>query len=243
MPNLPQGQVSVVAVSSEYPQIISALQKKGISVLQIEPCLQLDEPVASHADMQLLHLGKNKILLSPYQKNLILQLEQLGIDVLIGEKLGKEYPTDILYNIAVFDKFYICNDNVISKTAQTHLRKQGLQKIHVSQGYSKCSVCIVDKDSIITADPGIAKAAQKFGISVLEIQPNYIKIPKYNTGFIGGCCGKLSPNLMVFTGKISEHPDYNKIQNFLYNRKIEICELTQEDLLDVGGILPIMEKI
>ena len=229
-----------MAVSSEYPQIIESLEQQGIRVLQVMPCRKLDFPVASHADMQLLHLGGKQVLVSPYQDKLAEQLKELGMEVIIGETLGEKYPTDVLYNIAVMDTYYICNYKTISKTVKELLNKH--HQIQTKQGYSKCSTCIVDEKSIITSDSGIAKAVEPYGISVLKIRSGYIKIPKYDTGFIGGCCGKLQPNLLAFTGNISNHPDYKQIQKFLKKREIEILNLTKDELMDVGGIIPLMEE-
>lgn len=241
IPHLPSRKVTVAAVSSEYEEIITALRKLEIKVLPIKPTNQLDEPVASHADMQLLPVGENYFFLSSEQQQLSQDLMKLGAVVRFGEKLEKEYPKDVLYNAVCLNKFYICNDKTISQKAKSFLEDSGKKAIYVKQGYTKCSVCVVDENSIITADPKIAELSSQNGMDVLLIRPGFIQIPKYDTGLIGGCCGKLDWNQMAFTGKLSQHPDGDKIQSFLKQRKIDVIELTEYPLFDIGSIIPICQ--
>ncbi len=238
-PHLPQSKVTVVAVSEEYPQVISALENLGCTVLTVKVSLQLDKPVASHADMQLMPLGGEHFLIAPNQTELISQLSLIGAKIWIGEQLEAQYPKDVVYNAVRLKNNYICNNKTISKTAKAYFDKQGLNPILVAQGYTKCSVCVVDENSIITADVKIAAAAKSAGIDVLQIRPGYIKIPNYDTGFIGGCCGKLNKDQIAFTGKLSTHQDAEMIKQFLQKRKIEIIELTDKPLFDIGSIIPI----
>ena len=65
----------------------------------------------------------------------------------------------------------------------------GLIRVNVSQGYAKCSTCVVGEDAIITYDRGIAKAADAAGMDVLVIEPGHVDLPGYDTGFIGGASG------------------------------------------------------
>lgn len=242
-PHLPQSNVSAVVVSEEYPQVICALQSREITVLKTVRCDRLDFPVASHTDMQLLPLGDGVCLISLHQSKLKRQLEAFHCKCLVGETLSAKYPLDVPYNAVRIADSYICNCKTISKTAKELWNTQNLCGIFVRQGYTKCSICIVDEHSLITADVGIAKAVQAAGFSVLQIQPGFIQIPQYDTGFIGGCCGKLSQHLMAFTGKLDSHPDGQRIREFLQQRQIDVVELTQENLFDIGGIIPVTENI
>lgn len=55
---------------------------------------------------------------------------------------------------------YICSYKTISRQAQQLLDARGYHPIFVAQGYSNCSVAVVDEHSIITADCGIARACR-----------------------------------------------------------------------------------
>lgn len=239
IPHLPDWAVSTVVISSEFLEIKENLERQNIQVLTMEACQDLASPVRSHADMQMLPLDGNHILISPYQVRLKLELERLGIKVLIGETLNPQYPEDVRYDAVRIHNHYICNPKTVSIAAKSFWDRCNLQPVWVRQGYTKCSVCVVDKQSIITSDPGIAKSALTAGLDVLTISPGFIKLPGYDTGFIGGCTGKLNRDCMAFTGRLDSHPNAQSIRHFLQQRKIEIMELSNQPLVDIGGIIPI----
>ena len=77
--------------------------KKGeCAFLTVDICKQLDVPVRSHADMQVLPLD-DCVLISPYQTRLKTQLEQMNLRVIVGEELEKKYPKDVLYNVCLVE--------------------------------------------------------------------------------------------------------------------------------------------
>ncbi len=74
-------------------------------------------------------------------------------------------------------------------------------------------------------------------MKVLRIRPGDIRLPGYSYGFIGGCCGKLAPDMMAFTGKLDKHRDGTRIKAFLGDRGVRTLELLEGELLDVGGLI------
>ena len=62
----------------------------------------------------------------------------------------------------------IVNDNMICKTNSTsrHLlnfaETNNINIINSNQGYSKCSICIVSENAIITEDSGIERLLKKY---------------------------------------------------------------------------------
>jgi hypothetical protein len=113
--------------------------------------------------------------------------------------------------------------------------------IHVNQGYTKCSVCVVDERSIITSDFGIAAAARQNGLDVLTIRQGYIELPGFEFGFIGGSAWKLSEHALAFTGRLDDHPDKDRILDYLTARVIEPVFLTDGPIFDIGSAIPIIE--
>ena len=63
-----------------------------------------------------------------------------------------------------------------------------------------------------------------------------------NYGFIGGCCGLIDKDLMLFNGNLKSHRNYNEINSFLSNYKIKVLSVGDYPLTDIGGILPLLEK-
>ena len=58
----------------------------------------------------------------------------------------------------------------------------------------------------------------------------------------GGCCGKISKDILAFTGKLSLHRDCDRIKSFLRNYNIYSLELSNKPLTDVGSILPVIQE-
>lgn len=229
---------ATIVLSEEHLQFHAALRRRGMHTLAVRRCDLLDSPVASHADMQLLALDSQTVLLSPYQPQLKAQLSQLGLTVLTGPTLEKEYPRDVPYNAVRLRNNYICNHKTVSAVARSYWQKLGCREIAVKQGYASCSTCVVDERSIITADAGIAGAATAAGLCVLQIRPGFIQIPKYDTGFIGGCSGRTG-DAVIFTGKLESHPDGTQMRSFIKSRGMQIVELADGPLIDIGGMIAV----
>ena len=118
----------------------------------------------------------------------------------------------------------------------------GLETVNIAQGYAKCSVCVVDGRSVITADRGIAKAALSAGLDVLTVTPGYIELEGFDCGFIGGASFKLAPDVMAFTGTLDGHPDRDAIISFLAVRGIKPLFLTGRPAFDIGSALPLTAR-
>lgn len=241
-PNLPQNDVTLVIMSGGNYNLISKVEALGISVKTVDSCPLLAEPVNSHADMVIHHLGGNRFAAPSMNLNISSLLEMEGASIhYIEEKLGNRYPSDVLLNFARIGVKVFGRIDVMPLSLKYFFNDNGIDMINVNQGYAKCSTAVVDENSIITADASIAKAAKKAGIDVLIISQGNIVLNGYDTGFIGGCCGKVGRWKMLFTGDIYSHPDGKKISDFLYDKKIQVISLSSGPLLDIGGILPIKE--
>lgn len=55
-PNLPESKVTTAAVSGAYPEILEALKAHGIRCVTTEFDTRLPDPIAYHADMQMLQI-------------------------------------------------------------------------------------------------------------------------------------------------------------------------------------------
>lgn len=238
-PRLPERQAKAVLISGEYPFLAQKLEHLGYVVLQTEAEPRLPIPVRFHPDMQLCTFN-SECMFALKNSRLAAKLQKLGLPVLETEQApGNIYPKDVLCNALVLRDVLIGNPKTVDLSIQKAAKNLGFSMLAVRQGYTACACVLVDKNSVITADQGIADALEKNRFDVLRIQPGFIELPGYNTGFLGGCCGKLAPNMMAITGLLNGHPDAISIRNFLKIRKIEILELFSKALLDVGGIVPL----
>ncbi|AKL94498.1 hypothetical protein CACET_c09950 [Clostridium aceticum] len=243
-PHLPKNIVKYALVDYRIDEeIVKVLEEQGISLISTVACNELYEAVKGHPDMVVQHLGGGDILVAPnlmqyYQS----KLESLGFRVFAGKTyLKSNYPDNIAYNICRVGNYVIHNFKYTDEVLLNYLQKRNFVQIHVAQGYTKCSVVVVDKKAIITSDHGIHQEVVKFGIDSLLIAKGGILLPGVNYGFIGGACGYLDQETLGFYGNIVLHEDYEKICFFLkkYNKKAR--SLSSKNLQDYGTLIPLIE--
>jgi len=243
-PNIPINKVTT-ALAGEMPETIyNAFLALGISIVKIPKSAFLQAPVASHADMLCHHLGGNEILLSKSSKDLQEDLFNLGFNAkIISKELSEQYPSDIALNCARVGKKLICNSNYASPEILDYCNKNNIEIIDVPQGYAKCSVCIVNENAIITEDTSIKIKCEQKGIDVLLVKKGHVTLQGFDYGFIGGCSALISANKLAFFGNIELHPDYKNIKSFLNNYNIVPISISNIKLTDIGGIIPLIERV
>lgn len=162
---------------------------------------------------------------------------QLGNEIFLGDKnkIGYNYPKDIIYNGACTGSYFIHNLKYTDEDLLKKVNSIGLKPINVKQGYTKCSVVTLGKDAIITSDLGIAKAC-KHHMSVLTTSPGHINLPGMTYGFIGGCSGIIG-DTVIFNGNLQKHPDFEIIVEFIKSKNMKVKWFTQYELTDIGSIL------
>lgn len=242
-PNLPESEIKLAAVSADAKSMIEALSSEGIGVIKVERNEALFESISSHADLQLIHLtGKDVMFAGKCGNKTADMLSAIGFTVRYTEKeLSNKYPGDCLLNAVIINNSIVCNTKAIDKSLCQYAEQRSWNIINVSQGYTKCSTAVVADKVIITADKKIADAMINENIDVLLIKPGYIELEGFDTGFIGGCCGKVSSDILLFNGNLSEHPDYNNITSFARNYGVYIETAGKGALKDFGGIIPLMQ--
>ena len=234
-PNLPDRRIKGVIIDCRTDEeTIKSFKKLGIEMILSYRSENLHPAVCSHPDMTIIHLGGNKFVCAPdayeYYKSVLPDAEI--IKGMVG--LKPEYPYDVPYNITLLGNFVFMN----TATEQAKVFK-GEKIINVRQGYTKCSICIVNENAIITADAGIYKAAVENGIDALLISPGHIELPGMNYGFIGGATGLIAQNILTVNGEINTHPDGDKIAEFCESHGVKIIPLKRGAIRDIGSVLPV----
>ena len=152
------------------------------------------------------------------------------------EKVGKNYPDDVKYNVCQIGKYIIG-----SKYADEKIRDK--INIFVNQGYTKCSIAVTGEKSCITTDKGIYDKI-KNDIDTLYIEEKNIKLLDKNkniskmNGFIGGACALINNTFILF-GDIKNFNDENqkKILNHLSKHNLKFKDFKNLEVVDYGGIL------
>ncbi len=240
-------------ISAKASQALSDyLESEGYCVVRTEPCPSVPSQISDHPDLIMCRLGISD-----------------DAPIVFGEpsELGLEYPADIRYNAACTGKFFIHNLAFTAPELLSVVRAKAelgeMTLVDVKQGYAKCSTLIVDERSIITYDRGIAEPCRKAGMDVLLISPGHVRLDGYNTGFIGGCSGRINARIsingktkdeikaefeaeivegetkgtIVFNGDLSQHPDCEAITLFIQSKGLECKWFEGWELTDIGSII------
>ena len=239
-PHLPQGRVYQLILGEKYEKVLSgSLLRRNITPIWLNSNKYVDERLSGHCDLMAVHLGGNVLAV---QSDIARDCELINNVKLMQTAPPKrpEYPYDAGLNICIVGDKLIYNPksadpNIISKISGITLS--------CKQGYTKCSVCVVDENSIITADDKIAATASVAGMNVLRISEKITALDGFEHGFIGGASFKINRNEMAFTGIINDSTERRHIECFLNERGVRAVYLTYEPLFDIGSAIPITEEI
>ncbi len=241
VPNLPEAPVTLAAVCDD-TRITRALRALGIATVSPVPDVALPEETKEHADLLLCHPGGNVCFVAPGQQALAERLRAEGFSVRFSAPPGAAYPEDIRLNVAVAGDFALGRFDSVDAGLTAFLRTTGREMIPVKQGYARCSLCFITESAFITEDPAIAAALEKRGAEVLRIAPGDIYLSERHYGFFGGASGKIGKDRLAVTGRLSSHRDGRCIREFAERHGVEIVELTDGPITDIGGILPLKER-
>ncbi len=240
---IPSKKISFALIDSRASKnIVQSLNKLNIKIIKTIKCNETYDAISYHPDICVIKLNNNDILVAPnvydyYKEN----LTPLGFNVIKGNlSIENKYPHNVQYNVAILGNKVIHNFKYTDNILLDYINKNRMTKINVNQGYCKCSICIVDENSIITSDEGIYNEVIKHNIDCLLIEKGHIDLFELNYGFIGGCTGLISNDTLAFFGDIEKHPNFNDIQNFVSERNKKILCLSKENLTDLGSLIPLL---
>ena len=221
---------TIAVIDSRMPtKAKERLKQMGYHVAETSLHPKLAGPVKGHPDMMIFSYNK-KIIYEPHLEKIAGILKDNGYECIKGERIKSgEYPRDIIYDAARVGKSIIRYDGKIER----HIENLKAKFIKVKQGYAKCSIVQVDDKSIITSDKSIKDI---WGKNALLISPGNIKLPGYETGFIGGASG-VHKGKIFFIGSLKSHPDGGLIRRFIENKGKKVIELYNDELYDAGSIL------
>ena len=236
-PRLPKTKVTAVVMSPQNKEAVRSIENMGIEVIATSKSSDLCDNVAYHADMLFSHIGKTAYYAEKNQVSMMTRLTSLGfLSAACDISLNPDYPNDCVLNNLIIDKHLF-----VGKKTPIHNIYESFDKIYLSQGYVACSVAVVSENAAMTFDKGIASALRRNNIDSCLLSTGEIYLKGHKTGFIGGCCGKLSKDILAFTGKVSALGYFDIIKNFCKKHDVEIVELSTGSVEDIGGIIPITE--
>lgn len=210
-------------ISSKADNLITDyLKSRGCSLELIHSEGIVDKGISDHPDIFLCKMGIS---------------EDSPVFTAREEDLGMDYPEDVAFNAACTGKYFIHNLKLTAPDLLQEAKNRNMKLIDVRQGYTKCSIVVVDETSIITYDEGIAKACSPFDdLDVLLVSPGFVRLDGFDTGFIGGASGRIGDEV-IFNGDLSGHPDFARIVEFIESRGLKCKWFEEYPLTDIGSIL------
>ena len=220
------------------------LKELGYELIEINESDEVYPEISSHVDIFTCKAG-NKIIIEPTQYVNMPKLSSFeqGID-----NVEAEYPFDIKYNVCTIGKKAIHNFKYTDKKIQQELIKSGYELINTTQGYTNCSIAVIDENSAIVTDEGLYKILKNQNIDVLflDYEPEIKLLRKggysNKTGFIGGAITRIGNNIVVF-GDLEKIDKDKKIKEFIQKRNLNIIDFKELDVVDYGGTVEFEEGI
>ena len=142
---------------------------------------------------------------------------------------------EMVLNIAKNKKYFFHNEKFTSKEIFEKL-KTNRKYIKINQGYSNCSM-ICFENHIITSDKGVYKTLRLENINVELVTTEAIILNGYKNGFIGGTCGFVSDDILLFYGDVTKYRDYDIIKRVADEENVKILYPKDETFVDLGGII------
>ena len=215
------------------------LKDLGYEIFYINNNPNLYFEISGHQDIHCCKI-KNTLISAP---NTIIPNSIKGNSILTSK-----YPFDIPYNICIFGNYAIHNFKYTDSKIMELLDYYNYKKININQGYAKCSIAVIDDNSVIVTDKKIAKILSSNGIEVLLISDfvnSNIKLYQdkelnYSSmhGFIGGAISRIDDYIFI-SGDLKKFDIDNKIRDFITKRNLTLIDFEGLDIIDYGGILKI----
>ena len=218
------------------------LQRLGYELIEIKKSTKVYPEISSHVDIFACKV-KNKIIAEKHVYDILKNKLKKYIIIQGNSAIQNVYPKDINYNVCIVGNKAIHNFKYTDSKIAQELKKNNFELINVKQGYSNCSIAVIDENSIILSDKGLYNSLKNSeldilfldympDIKLLDENGNYSKI----NGFIGGAIARIADSIVIF-GDLNKI-DYNGyIRNFIEKKNLKVIDFSGLDVIDYGGII------
>ncbi len=214
-------------------EAISNLQKQG-ECLSFHTKGITHEAIAGHPDVFFCPVN-GKVIVAPNIPDTYMDfLSGKRIPFVLGEKaIDNNKYNATSYNVVISDKYVIHN----SKFTDVSVLDETKDKIfiHVSQGFTRCSLMPLKEDCFLTSDKGIEKKLLENGLECYYFSPDDIVLSGFPYGFIGGSMGQYR-NMVFIIGRLKYHSQGDKIECLFKRLNYEVVELYNGPLFDGGSL-------
>ena len=220
------------------------LKNLGYELIEIKKSTNVYPEISSHVDIFACKI-KDKVIVEKSAYKMLKNKLNNDENILISGKtmISYDYPNDIKYNVCIVGNKAIHNFKHTDSKITQELEKNNFEIINVKQGYSNCSIAVIDEKSIILSDRGLYNNLKNSGLDILFLDyiPD-IKLFDENgeysqkKGFIGGAISRIDENVVVF-GDLDKIDYYGNIRTFIESRNLKIIDFEGLDVIDYGGVI------
>lgn len=197
---------------------------KLFNVIKLPLSNDVYEEISGHCDIFYCKIN-NQVICAP--NSLIIEPSfKTGSSI-----VGKNYPNDIKYNICQI------GDKIIGSK---YTDKSIIPNLIVNQGYTKCSIAVLNSRACITTDKNISQILNDNNIDSLYINESNIKLLKKDKtiskmkGFIGGATLVFEDKFILF-GDIERLESKNEILKHIGKYNLKLVDFKNLDVYDYGG--------
>ena len=217
------------------------LKNLGYELIEIKKSTNVYPEISSHVDIFACKV-KDKIVVEKHIYDIL--KNKFKRKIIKGDSTVQNvYPNDINYNVCIVGNKSIHNFKYTDSKIISELNKNNFELINVKQGYSNCSIVVIDENSIILSDKGLYNSLKNRGIDMLFLDYIHnIKLLNENgeysqkNGFIGGAVSRIGDNIVVF-GDLDKIDYDGKIKGFIKKRNLNIIDFKRLDVIDYGGVI------
>ena len=220
------------------------LKNLGYELIEIKKSTNVYPEISSHVDIFACKI-KDKVIVEKSAYKMLKNKLNNDENILKSGKtmISYDYPNDIKYNVCIVGNKAIHNFKHTDSKITQELEKNNFEIINVKQGYSNCSIAVIDEKSIILSDRGLYNNLKNSGLDILFLDyiPD-IKLFDENgeysqkNGFIGGAISKIGDNIVVF-GDLDKIDYYCNIRKFIESKNLKIIDFEGLDVVDYGGVI------
>lgn len=220
------------------------LKYLGYKLVPLKKSVFVYPEISSHTDIFAIKIGDTLVCEKNTYEDMEFMLKNSEFNIVSGkEEVGPQYPQDVKYNVCLFGRYAVHNFKYTDSKVLKMLKDLKYEMINVEQGYSNCSIAVIDDSSVITTDKKIAEKliANNISVLLLDYMPDIKLLDEYGNyssmnGFIGGAMGKVDNNVIIF-GDLCKIDRENRIREFIESRNLKIIEFEGLDVIDYGGLI------
>lgn len=219
------------------------LRSIGYELIELKRAHNVYEEISSHVDIFCTKIKDHVILEKSVYHEITSKIG--GSNIYLGQAvLQEKYPLDIPFNVCNIGNFAIHNFHYTDQKVLAIIERLGIEKINISQGYSNCSIAVIDSRSAIVTDRKIYNTLKDYDFNILYL--DYIPDIKllhgngYSSmhGLIGGAISMIGNHIIVF-GDLNKIDKGGMIREFIGSIKKDIIDFKGLDVIDYGGILEV----